>query len=113
MKNRCYVGEYRYGDTVTPDGMPAIVPQDIFDAVQERIAKNKHTPAATKADEEYILTTKLFCRKDGVMMVGKSGTSKTKKSHHYYGCINSFNVLRMFSTFSGLAMWRFIPASIA
>lgn len=25
LNNRVYVGEYRYGDIVTPDGMPAIV----------------------------------------------------------------------------------------
>ncbi len=51
--------------------------------------KNKHTPAAKKADEEYILTTKLFCGRDGVMMVGTGGTSKTGKVHHYYKCGNA------------------------
>ena len=68
--------------------MPAIVPQEIFDRVQERIEKNKHKPAAMKADEEYILTTKLYCGLDGVMMVGVGGTSKTGKVHHYYKCGN-------------------------
>jgi DNA invertase Pin-like site-specific DNA recombinase len=88
LKNRRYVGEYRYGDTVIPDGMPAIVPQEIFDKVQARMEKNKHKPAAMKADEEYILTTKLFCGKCGAMMVGVGGTSKTGKVHHYYKCGN-------------------------
>ena len=88
LKNRRYIGEYRYGDTVTPDGMPAIVPQDIFDLVQKRMEKNKHKPAAMKADEEYILTTKLFCGKCGAMMVGVGGTSKTGKVHYYYKCGN-------------------------
>jgi len=60
FKNRRYIGEYRYGDIVTPNGMPVIVPQEIFDAVQVRMEKNKHKPAAKKADEEYILTTKIF-----------------------------------------------------
>jgi len=86
LKNRRYIGEYRYGDTVTPDGMPAIVPQEIFDTVQARMEKNKHKPAAMKADEEYILTTKIFCGKCGTMMVGVGGTSKTGKVHHYYSC---------------------------
>lgn len=89
LKNRRYIGEYRYGDTITPDGMPAIVPQDIFDKVRERMEKNKHKPAAMKADEEYILTTKLFCGKCGTMMVGVGGTSKTGKVHHYYKCGNA------------------------
>jgi len=88
LKNRRYIGEYRYGNIVTPGGMPAIVPLEIFDRVQERMAKNKHKPAAMKANEEYILTTKLFCGKDGSMMVGVGGTSKTGKVHHYYKCSN-------------------------
>jgi hypothetical protein len=65
----------------------AIVPQEIFDKVQARMEKNKHKPAASKADEEYILTTKLFCGKCGAMMVGVGGTSKTGKVH-YYKCGN-------------------------
>jgi DNA invertase Pin-like site-specific DNA recombinase/DNA-directed RNA polymerase subunit M/transcription elongation factor TFIIS len=88
LKNRRYIGEYRYGETVTPNGMPAIVPLDIFDQVQKRMVKNKHKPAAMKAVEEYILTTKLFCGKCGAMMVGVGGTSKTGKVHHYYKCGN-------------------------
>jgi hypothetical protein len=88
LKNRRYIGEYRYGDVVTPGGIPAIVPLDIFDKVQTRMAKNRQKPAAMKADVEYILTTKLFCGKCGVMMVGVGGTSKTGKVHHYYKCNN-------------------------
>ena len=88
LKNRRYIGEYRYGDTVTPDGMPAIIPQAIFDRVQERMEKNQHKPAYMKADTEYILTTKIFCGLDGAMMVGVGGTSKTGKVHHYYKCGN-------------------------
>jgi DNA invertase Pin-like site-specific DNA recombinase len=88
LKNRRYIGEYRYADTVVPGGMPAIVPQDIFDLVQKRMEKNKHKPAAMKANEEYILTTKLYCGLDGAMMVGVGGTSKTGKVHHYYKCGN-------------------------
>ena len=88
LKNRRYMGEYKYGDIVTPDGMPAIVPKDVFDRVQARMEKNKHKPAAKKADEEYLLTTKLFCGLDGVMMVGVGGTSKTGMVHHYYKCGN-------------------------
>jgi hypothetical protein len=53
-----------------------------------RIEKNKHKPAAMKADNEYILTTKLFCGKCGAMMVGVGGTSRTGKVHHYYKCGN-------------------------
>ncbi|MCL2426277.1 MAG: recombinase family protein [Oscillospiraceae bacterium] len=89
LKNRRYIGEYRYGDIVTPNGMPAIVSEDIFTQVEKRMEKNKHKPAAKKAIVEYMLTTKLFCGNDKTMMVGTSGTSKTGKIHHYYKCGNA------------------------
>ena len=33
LKNRRYMGEYAYRDTVVPDGIPAIVPRDLFERV--------------------------------------------------------------------------------
>lgn len=88
LKNRKYIGEYKYGDIVIPGGIPAIVPQDIFDRAQERLIKNQKTPAAAKADERYLLTTKLFCGKCGAQMVGESGKSRTGKMYHYYKCLS-------------------------
>ena len=41
LKNRRYTGEYRYRDIVIPDGMPQIIPTELFDRVQEKIEKNK------------------------------------------------------------------------
>ncbi len=89
LKNRRYLGEYRHGDHVVPDGMPAIVSPELWDRVQARMEKNRHAPASAKAPDEFILTTKLFCGHDGVFMVGTSGTSKTGKVHHYYKCGNA------------------------
>ena len=89
LKSRKYIGEYKHGDNIVPGGMPGIVPQEIFDKVQTRMAKNKNAPASAKAPDEFILTTKLFCGKDGVFMVGTSGTSKTKRVYHYYKCGNA------------------------
>ena len=86
LKNRKYIGEYRYQDVVIPGGVPAIVPQELFDRVQARIARNKRAPAMSKADEAFLLTTKLFCGKCGRLMVGESGTSHTGKKHYYYKC---------------------------
>ena len=45
LNNRRYIGEFRYRDVVIPDGIPAIVPKDLFDRVQEKLAKNKKAPA--------------------------------------------------------------------
>jgi hypothetical protein len=89
LKNSRYMGEYRYRDIVHPDGIPAIVPKDLFDRVQERREKNKKAPARRKAEDDYILTTKLFCGKDEVFMAGESGNSKSKKVHRYYRCVNT------------------------
>ncbi|MCL2108528.1 MAG: recombinase family protein [Oscillospiraceae bacterium] len=89
LKNRKYIGEYRWGEMVVPEGVPALVPQEIFDRVQLRTEQNKHKPASQKADDEYVLTSKLFCGKCGTMMVGIGGTSHTKQVYHYYKCGNN------------------------
>ena len=88
LKNRRYLGEYRYKSIVTPDAIPKIVPLDLFERVQERIVKNKKAPARQKAKEDlYLLTTKLFCGLCGKYLIGESGTSGTKgKLHTYYKC---------------------------
>ena len=70
------------------DVIPPIVPQDVFDRVQERLAKNKSAPAHFKAEEEYLLTTKLFCGYCGAYLCGESGTSRTGTIHHYYMCVS-------------------------
>lgn len=89
LKNRRYIGEYRYRDVTAENAIPAIVPTDLFDRVQERLVKNKKAPARKKArEEEYLLTTKLFCGMCGAPMVGESGTSHTEKIHRYYKCVN-------------------------
>ena len=86
LSNRRYIGEFRFRDIVTPGGIPAIVPQDLFDKVQERLAKNKKAPARHKAEEDYLLTTKLYCGYCGAYMCGESGTSRAGVVHRYYKC---------------------------
>lgn len=51
-----------------------------------RVEKNKRTPARAKAEEEYLLTTKLFCGHCGRMMIGESGKSHTGAIYRYYKC---------------------------
>ena len=86
LKNRRYIGELSFRDIVVPDAIPAIVPKDLFDRVQKRMEKNKRAPACGKADEEYLLTTKLYCGKCGALMFGESGVSHTGKMYTYYKC---------------------------
>ena len=89
LKNRRYIGEYQYRDIVSTDGVPAIVPVELFERVQERMRKNKKAPARFKAEDKYLLTTKLFCGKCGAYMSGEAGTSHTMKVHHYYKCYHT------------------------
>ena len=88
LNNRRYIGEYAYRDIIIPDGVPAIVTQDLFDRVQEKLAKNKKAPARHKAEDDYLLTTKLFCGYCGAYLCGESGTSRTGTVHHYYKCVS-------------------------
>ena len=90
LHNRKYIGEYRYNDIVHPNGIPAIVPEDLFNRVQERMSANKKAPAKHKAEDEYLLTTKLFCGKCQCYMVGESGTGRNKV-HRYYKCASVKN----------------------
>lgn len=90
LKNHRCIGEYKYRDIVEQDVIPAIVPKDLFDRVQERLEKNKKAPDRFKAVEEhYLLTVKLFCGRCGAYMVGESGTSHTGKFHQYYKCVTA------------------------
>ena len=89
LHNRKFLGEYKYRDIVIPDGIPAIVPRELFDRVQDKLAKNKRAPARHKAEDDYLLTTKLFCGTCGAMMVGESGTSSTNRKYHYPSTSNS------------------------
>ncbi len=87
LKNKRYTGELRYRDVVIPDGIPAIVPVDLFERVQQKMEKNRKAPARHKAEDDYLLTTKLFCGYCGLYMCGESGTSRTMRVHHYYKCV--------------------------
>lgn len=89
LSNRRYIGEYKFGEVVIPDAIPALVDKDLFERVQEMMDKNKRAPSRHKAEDDYLLTTKLFCGKCGAMMNGESGTSHTTTTHRYYKCVNA------------------------
>ena len=45
LRNRKYIGEYKYTDTVVPKGISAIINPDLFERVQEWMLTNKKTAA--------------------------------------------------------------------
>ena len=89
LGNRLYIGEYHYSDVVVENGIPALVDKNVFDKVQRRRKRNQRAPAAKKASEQYLLTTKLFCGDCGETMAGESGTSRNGTTHRYYKCMNA------------------------
>ena len=86
LTNRKYIGEYKFGDVILPNGIPAIIDPETFDEVQKRLKINKKAPAMHRSEDDYLLTTKLFCGKCGAMMTGEIGTSETKTKYRYYKC---------------------------
>ncbi|MCL2077237.1 MAG: recombinase family protein [Oscillospiraceae bacterium] len=96
LDNRNYIGVYTRGAEVK-DGMPRIIEDGLFEKVQQIRSKKKKSPASTRDNAEYLLTTKLFCGYHGreldkrVMLVGVSGTSKSGKKHCYYTCKHIWN----------------------
>lgn len=89
LHNRKYIGEYRFKDIIVPDGMPALVDKELFERVQMKLDKNKKSAARYRADDEYLLTTKLFCGHCGSMIYGESGRSRTHGKYRYYKCSNA------------------------
>lgn len=99
LSNERYLGIYIFGDVRIPGGMPQIVNQDLFDAVQMVLHTKKNprkdTAIASKTDipqrrrQEngiYYLTGKLFCGHCQSPMVGVSGRSRRGPLYFYYTC---------------------------
>ena len=86
LTNRKYIGEYKFGDILVPNAFPAIIDEGLFNAVQDRMKRNKKAPAMHRSEDDYLLTTHLFCGKCGAMMTGEIGTSHTETKYRYYKC---------------------------
>ena len=86
LKNKRYIGTNIYSGIEYPNTIPAIIDEELFNRVQAIIKKYEHSPGIGKADESYILTTKLFCGKCKSAMVGTSGTSHSGIVYKYYTC---------------------------
>ena len=91
LSNRRYLGEYKFRDVTVPNIIPPLVSEDLFERVQQRLLKNKKAPARHKAEDDYLLTLKLFCGKCGTHMVGESGMG-TSRVYRYYKCANTKKV---------------------
>ena len=91
LSNRRYIGEYKFRDVVAKDCIPPLVPNELFERVQKLLVKNKKAPARRKAEDDYLLSLKLFCGKCGTHMVGENGKG-TSRIYRYYKCANTKRV---------------------
>lgn len=89
LTNRKYIGEYKFGDVLIPNAIPALIDEETFNKVQERIAVNKKAPAMHRSEDDYLLTTKLHCGKCGALMPGEIGTGRKDIKYRYYKCVRS------------------------
>lgn len=89
LRSEKYKGVYIYNDVRIPDGMPRLISDEIYDAVQ--VVLDGRTFDRRPAEEDFLLTGKLFCGHCKTQMIGTSGTSHTGKRHKYYTCANAVN----------------------
>ena len=86
LKNRKYIGVYKFDDIEIEGGMPAIVDKETFEKAQERISMGNRSRPRKNEDVSFLLSGKLFCGHCGKPMVGTSGTGKGGQTYYYYSC---------------------------
>lgn len=85
LKNKKYIGIYKFGDVEIKDGIPRVLSDELFYKVQD-ILKDERRSGHYKASEEYLLTGKLYCGYCKRKMTGVSGKSKNRNRYRYYSC---------------------------
>lgn len=88
LTNRTYLGEYMYKEEVVPGLADPLIDEKTFQAVQDRLRIRRHTQAAGRAKEKYLLQGKCFCGHCGGAMIGESGTGRNGTFYSYYSCRN-------------------------
>ena len=86
LRTETYKGVYTWGDVVKPDGVPRIISDELFDAVQDRLNRNKHRKATTW--HKYLLSGKAVCGLCGAHFVGVSSVNRFGVEYTYYSCSN-------------------------
>ena len=90
LSNEKYAGYYICGDMRVAGGIPAIVDEETFRAVQEYLKRKKNPRNAPigkrRENSVYLLTGKAYCGECKAPMIGRSGTSRNGQLHAYYVC---------------------------
>jgi len=88
LTNDVYIGVYRHSGIVKYGGVPPILKEEVFYAMQNHLDTKKNPRGRHRESGDYLLTGKIFCGHCGAPMVGISGTSRTGAKHYYYNCNN-------------------------
>ncbi len=86
LTNEKYIGIYRYGDIIIEGGIPQMIPNEVFEAVREKLKTNRKRAAKNTAKADYFLSGKLFCGYCEEPMSGLSGKGRNGDKHYYYRC---------------------------
>ena len=95
LSNERYIGVYSYAAT-DPNGdeavfrfehkIPALVSEDIFRRVQDKLKQTSRGPGTGKAKVPYLLKDKIFCGLCGHSMKSDSNKKKNGDVYRYYNC---------------------------
>lgn len=86
LRNKKYIGIYKFDDIEIENAIPAIIDKELFYKVQKRLKEVGDAPGRGKAKVDYLLSGKLFCGHCGQPMNGDCGRSKSGRRYHYYSC---------------------------
>ena len=89
LRNDKYIGVYHYRDIYDPHGIPAIIDKDVFEDVQNILAKRKYNRKIRSKDDSqgnYLLSSILFCGHCESPMTGESARSANGTVYKYYSC---------------------------
>lgn len=95
LSNERYIGVYSYAAT-DPNGdeavfrfehkVPALVSEDIFQRVQDKLRQTSRGPGTAKAKVPYLLKDKIYCGLCGQLMKSDSNKKKNGEAYRYYNC---------------------------
>lgn len=84
IQNEKYIGVYRYGDIMDPEGIPAIIDKELYTKANRNMSTKKRT--RSNRTSTYLLSGLLYCGACGCAYNGEYAISKTGARHEYYFC---------------------------
>ena len=86
LSNERYTGTVIFGDLRVEGAIPAIIEPSTFAMVRKKKEGESAVRKRHNANDDYILTGKLFCGHCFAPMVGMSGRGHTGRTYSYYAC---------------------------